>query len=67
MSTLLIALAINRLWFCIPLIVSVSLVLAATRHEAKLPILRLALRTAGWIIGFIAVVFLVFYLVLKWI
>ena len=47
---------VNRLWYTLPLIVSVSLVYAATRHEQLGPILRHALRTAAWIVGFMLVV-----------
>jgi hypothetical protein len=49
----------NDFWYALPLIVAVSLVYAATRHEAMEPILRHALRVAVWIVGFMAVVFAV--------
>ena len=52
-------------WFALPLIVSVSLVYAATRHEDMEPILIHAVRTAGWIIGFMLIVLLVLY-VISW-
>jgi len=44
-------------WFALPLVASVSLVYAATRHEAVGEILAHAFRVAVWIIGFMAVVF----------
>jgi hypothetical protein len=45
-----------RLWYAVPLVVSVSLVCAATRHEELRPILIHALRFAVWIIVFMAIV-----------
>jgi hypothetical protein len=47
------------LWYAVPLIVAVSLVYAATRHEQIGPILRHATRVAVWIAGFMLVVFAV--------
>ncbi|MEO8496760.1 MAG: hypothetical protein ABI614_16950 [Planctomycetota bacterium] len=49
----------NRLWLALPLIVSVSLVYGATRHELMGPILNNAFRAAVWIGGFMAVIFAV--------
>ena len=60
-SLLLAALLDNRTWFAVPLIVSVSLVYAATRHELMAPILHHATRTAAWIVGFMAVVFAILF------
>jgi hypothetical protein len=47
----------NQLWYLFPLVVSISLVYGATRHELMGPILANALHTAGWILGFMAVIF----------
>ena len=49
-------LAVVSLWYSVPLIVSVSLVCAATRHEQMGPILNHALRFGMWIVVFMAVV-----------
>ena len=49
----------NDLWYALPLLISISLVYAATRHEETLAILLHALRVAGWIVGFMAVIFVV--------
>jgi hypothetical protein len=46
-----------RIWFAVPIIVSVSLVYAATRHEEMGPILVHAARFAVWIVVFMAIVF----------
>ena len=49
-------------WFALPLIVSVSLVYAATRHEEVGAILSHAFRVAVWIAGFMVLVFGILYL-----
>jgi hypothetical protein len=46
-----------RIWFALPIIVSVSLVYAATRHEQMGPIVVHATRFAVWIVVFMAIVF----------
>ena len=45
-----------RLWYAVPLVTSVSLVCAATRHEAMGPILIHALRFAIWVLVFMGIV-----------
>lgn len=60
MEGLLLGVAgINDMWFAVPLIVVVSLVYAATRHEEVTPILSHALRIGLWITGFMAIIFVV--------
>jgi len=49
--------AVNHLWFAIPLIVVVSLVYGATRHETMPGILLNAYRAAIWIVSFMAIIF----------
>ena len=61
------ALSTNQLWYALPLIVVVSLVYAATRHEEIGPILSHAWRIGVWIVGFMAVVFVVLLLVSWWV
>ena len=46
----------------LPLVVSISLVYAATRHEEAGPILQHALRLGIWIVAFMGLVFGVLYL-----
>ncbi len=48
-------LAFVTLWYAVPLIVSVSLVCAATRHELMPPILHHAVRFGVWVLVFMAV------------
>jgi hypothetical protein len=57
--TMLAAMDPLRIWFALPIIVSVSLVYAATRHEELGPILVHAARFAVWIFVFMAIVFAV--------
>lgn len=52
---------INQLWYVVPLIVSVSLVYGATRHELMGPILNNAVRAAIWIVGFMGIIFVVLF------
>jgi len=49
--------------YAVPLVVSVSLVYAATRHEYMEPILHHALRFGGWIVGFMSIVMAVLGLI----
>ena len=49
----------NRLWYALPLVVSISLVYGATRHELVKPILNHAFRAAVWIGCFMAIIFAV--------
>ena len=47
---------IARLWYAVPLITSVSLVCAATRHEVMGAILVHAARFAVWLLVFMGIV-----------
>jgi len=64
-GSLLAVLGVNDLWFAVPLIVSASLVYAATRHEDPGPIFAHAVRIGLWIVGFMAIIFAVL-LLLSW-
>jgi hypothetical protein len=48
---------IHRLWYILPLIVVVSMVYAATKHELMGPILQYAWHTAAYMSGFLLIVF----------
>lgn len=67
MHSLLASLLVNDLWYALPLVIAVSLVYAATRHEAMQPILAHALRIGVWILSFMAVVFVVLLLLSWWV
>ncbi len=63
MPDLFLLATVNKMWHALPLIVVISLVYAATRHEEPQPILSHALRLGIWITGFMAVIFGVLLLV----
>jgi hypothetical protein len=65
MAPILLFATISQFWYSAPLIIVVSLVYSATRHELMQPILAHAARTALWITGFMVVVFLLLSL-LSW-
>jgi hypothetical protein len=49
----------NDLWYAVPIVIAVSLVYAATRHEQMRPILVHAGRVAVWVGSFMLAVFVV--------
>jgi len=51
--------AINMMWYAVPLVVVISLVYSATRHEAMNAILTHAARLGVMIAGFMAVIMVV--------
>ena len=53
---LLAAVGAMRMWYALPLVTSVSLVCAATRHEEMSAILAHAARFALWIVVFMGIV-----------
>lgn len=65
-STLIVFAMFNRMWYSLPLIVVISLVYAATRHEVLQPILQHALRFGMSIVGFMIIVFIVLTVVSAW-
>lgn len=62
LNAVLPPLAVVSLWYAVPLIVSVSLVCAATRHEELTPILNHAVRFGAWIVVFMLVVMAILWL-----
>lgn len=55
----------SRVWYCLPLIVSISLVYGATRHELMSQILEHAVRFGTWIVTFMLAIFAV-TIVVSW-
>jgi hypothetical protein len=55
-NILLASMPVREFWYAIPLIVAVSLVYAATRHELMAPIMSHAVRIGVWIVGFMLIV-----------
>lgn len=62
----MITISPTYLMYYVPLIISISLVFGATRHEDTQTILRHAFYTARWITGFMAIIFFIL-LVISWI
>jgi len=60
-SAALLAVRINDLWYALPLIVVVSLVYSATRHELPAPIATGAIRMAAWISAFMVIGFAILF------
>ena len=63
LALILLATFYNRLWYAAPLVLAISLVYAATRHERPWPILEHAIRFGSWIAGFMLVIFVILYVV----
>lgn len=61
----MISISPTYLMYYVPLIISISLVFGATRHEDTQTILKHAFYTARWITGFMAIIFFVL-LVISW-
>ena len=55
----------SQFWYALPLIVSISLVYGATRHERLRPILEHAVRSAVWIAGFMLLIFTILFFVAR--
>ena len=55
-----------RIWYSIPLIVVVSLVYGATRHEYLKEILMHSFRSAVWVIGFMTIIFAIIWVAGFW-
>ena len=53
----------SQLWHFVPLVVAISLVYGATRHELMQPILANAFKFGVWIVGFVVVIALILFLV----
>lgn len=55
---ILLADGMASIWYAIPLVVVISLVYGATRHEQKQEIIQHSIRSAIWLSGFLFVIFL---------
>lgn len=65
-STPMLSASPTYLLYFVPLLLSISLVFGGTRHENTNLIIRHALGTARWIVGFVCLIFFVLF-VLDWI
>ena len=57
---------INQFWYAVPLVVVISLVYSATRHELMQPILIHSVRLGLWIAGFMAGIFVLLWIISWW-
>ena len=57
---------INIYWFVLPLVVVISLVFSATRHEHWQPIVSGAIRTGIWLVVFLGIFFLLLFVISWW-
>ncbi|MEM9940744.1 MAG: hypothetical protein AAF939_04070 [Planctomycetota bacterium] len=55
-----------RLWYALPLILVVSLVYGATRHENLKEILVQSSRSAVWVIAFMSIIFFLIWVAGYW-
>lgn len=60
--TPLLGLVTPQLWYAIPLVISVSLVWGATRHERLREIVVHSIRSLFWVLTFVTIVFGLIYL-----
>tara|TARA_Y100000588_G_C13710989_1_gene692915 strand:+ start:123 stop:320 length:198 start_codon:yes stop_codon:yes gene_type:complete len=58
--------SINVYWFVLPLVIIISLVFSATRHEHWKPIVSGAIRTGTWLLVFLAIFFLLLFVISWW-
>lgn len=56
----------SQLWHLVPLIIAVSLVYGATRHELLGPILHHAWKTVVWMLTFMGVIFAILFVLSFW-
>ena len=59
----MISISPTYLLYYVPLIISISLVFGATRHEDMQMILKHSFYTARWITGFMAIIFVILLLI----
>ena len=55
-----------RIWYAVPLVVVISLVYGATRHEHLREILIHSYRSILWVAGFMGIIFAVIYVSGYW-
>lgn len=62
-SSLLFALAgsVPNIYYAAPLIVVISLVYGATRHEAPAEIIKHSVRSIVWVVGFMAIIMVIIW------
>ena len=66
--TLLLGLAglLPNIYYAAPLVVVISLVYGATRHEQPVEIIKHSIRSITWVVGFMAIIMAVIWLASFW-
>ena len=57
---------VPQVWYAIPLIVAVSLVYGATRHEHLREIIEHSIRSVMWVVCFMAIIFFLIWIAGYW-
>jgi hypothetical protein len=57
----LIALAAAQIWYSVPLVIVISLVWGATRHESLPEIITQSIKSLLWVLTFMGIIFAVIY------
>ena len=65
-AVLLAAATTARIWYALPLVLVVSLVYGATRHEHLLEILVHSFRSAVWLLTFMTAIFAIIWVAGYW-
>ena len=58
--------SIAAIWYALPLVVVISLVYGATRHEKFPEIVNQSFRSLVWVVGFMAIIFAIIFLAGFW-
>lgn len=58
--------SLAKIWYALPLVVVISLVYGATRHEYLREILTQSYRSLIWVVGFMAIIFAVIFVAGYW-
>ena len=58
--------SLAKIWFALPLVIAISLVYGATRHEYMPEIIMQSYRSLIWVVGFMAIIFAIIFLAGFW-
>ena len=61
-----LASSVAKIWFALPLVIVISLVYGATRHEEMREIVAQSYRSLIWVVGFMAIIFAIIFLAGFW-
>jgi len=61
LEVLPLAQSLAKIWFALPLVIVISLVYGATRHEEMPEILKQSYRSLIWVVGFMAIIFAIIF------